>query len=287
MRSLACTLLLASLGAWQSALLAASDAGARGYFRYDQLKLELRHGYAFRVEKNDTPGEFETFLYLTSAPIDAEAAATAFDLDDGVDSQMPSGDEPGGFVRICINSDGSECGLWFLHDNPLESFNTSGFGKFQLDDNGPERFKGSWVVAEPEDFFDKTYQFEMYFDAALAEPASGEDLGAGGGAPGKAYSDYIAALAAGDFVRLRELHGEEGRWMFPEDDPDAARETLKWRRDGVPVKAAILAGVRRGDEAVLMVEGVDRDEIKRRGRVLMARDGGTWRYKSADLDSVD
>ena len=42
-----------------------------------------------------------------------------------------------------------------------------------------------------------------------------------------------------------------------------------------------------GDQAVLWVEGVDRDDIRQRGRVLMRRDGDQWVFAEADLDSVE
>jgi hypothetical protein len=35
------------------------------------------------------------------------------------------------------------------------------------------------------------------------------------------------------------------------------------------------------------VDGVDRDEIRRRGRVLMILDGEIWRYEAHDLESVE
>jgi len=35
------------------------------------------------------------------------------------------------------------------------------------------------------------------------------------------------------------------------------------------------------------VEGADRDEILRRGRVLIQRRDGAWRHVESDLDSVD
>ena len=73
--------------------------------------------------------------------------------------------------------------------------------------------------------------------------------------------------------------------------PPAASETITVPDQEVklefPVVAKILGGRVHGDSAVLRVEGRDRDEILRRGRIEMVKVDGTWRYSQADLDSVD
>jgi hypothetical protein len=112
-------------------------------------------------------------------------------------------------------------------------------------------------------------------------------LPADGGAPGKAYAAYLAALAKGDLPALRRILGEGARWQLPEDDEQSAKQGLKDLRDGKPVSVKILSATQRGDSAVLKVEGVDRDDIKRAGRVLMVKDGDTWRADTQDLGSVD
>ncbi len=68
---------------------------------------------------------------------------------------------------------------------------------------------------------------------------------------------------------------------------DDVRAALKDLRDGTPVQAKVQRGRIAGDTAILWVEGGDRDEILRRGRVLLAREDGAWRFKEADLDTVD
>jgi hypothetical protein len=65
------------------------------------------------------------------------------------------------------------------------------------------------------------------------------------------------------------------------------KESIKDARDGAPVQAKILRGLVDGDRAVLWVEGSDRDDILRAGRVRMEREEGTWRFAEADLESVD
>ena len=80
-------------------------------------------------------------------------------------------DQPAGYVRLCFNPDFSECGIYFSHEEPLESFNTSGYGKLELASKDAKRLAGTWILAEPEDFFDKTYQFDLTFDAEVIATA--------------------------------------------------------------------------------------------------------------------
>lgn len=258
---------------------------ASGSFRYDKLTMEVSNAYAFREEQNDAPGSFKTFVYLTSRPVDGQAAANAFDPGTAIDAEID--DQPAGYVRLCFNADYSECGIYFSHEEPSESFNTSGYGKLELASKDAKHVAGSWILAEPEDFFDKTYQFDLSFDAGVIAPTPGTALPADGGEPGKAYQAWLAAIAKGDFAALRVMLGDSGSWQFPEDDEKSAKENLKYLRDGKPVGVKILKGEQRGDQAILMVEGVDRDDLTLRGRVLMVKGEGGWRQEQSDLDSVD
>jgi len=256
---------------------------ATPYFRYEKTRMEAKHAYAFMREERRGPASIH--LFLTTEALDAQKAADAFDPGSEVDRQV--GSKPGGYVRICITHEGEECGLYFSHHEPLESFNLSGSGEFRLVKQTPTEVEGRWHLDTPADFFGKTYDFDLPFATRVTQPSAGTPLGAGGGDPGKAYQAWVAALAKGDLPVLRRMIGEDRRWLLPQDDGTSAKEALKDLRDGKPVSAKIVSGVQRGDRAVLRVEGVDRDDIRRAGRVLMVREEGAWRLAGEDLGSVD
>ena len=65
------------------------------------------------------------------------------------------------------------------------------------------------------------------------------------------------------------------------------KQSIKDLRDGAPLQAEILRGLVDGGRALLWVEGNDRDDIRRRGRVLMSREDGAWRFSEADLEGAD
>ena len=262
----------------------AADHGS-GHFRKGELRLDTTHVVAVKVDEEVDAAQAQTYVYLSSVVLDAGKIAAAFQPGSAVDGQL--GDGSAGYVRICINADGDECGLYFSHNNPNASFNTSGYGKFALAAAPAGRIAGRWVLAEPDDFFGETYDFDLDFDVAITPPP-GTPLPADGGEPGKAYRAWTAAVAKGDIKVLGALvGGEYDAWRIKSDDADDVRGALKDLRDGTPVQAKVLRGRIDGDSAVLWVEGKDRDDILRRGRVLLQREDGTWRFKEADLDSVD
>jgi hypothetical protein len=263
--------------------MANARAGGDGHFRLGENRIDAKHAIAVANDEGHGAGP-RVFVYLADFPLDAARVAAAFDPEDEVRAEL--GDRAGGYVRVCVDADGSECGMFFNRKQPDDSFNTSGYGTFELKRHDDGRVAGSWVLAEPESFFDQTYDFALRFDVAVT-PLPGQPLPADGGEPGTAYRAWLAALAKGDVAALRQLGDSEHAYRFPEDDPSQVKESIKDLRDGTPLQAKILRGLVDGDRAVLWVEGTDRDDILRGGRVRMQREEGAWRFAEADLESVD
>ena len=259
----------------------AADRGS-GHFRKGETRIDLKHVIAVANDEDDGA---RTFVYLSDIPLDVRKIAAAFQASSAAEAQL--GDGSAGYVRICIDGEGGECGLYFSHNKPNASFNSAGYGAFKLEPAAAGRIAGRWVLAEPGDFFGETYDFDLVFDVAVTPPP-GTPLAAGGGEPGKAYRAWIAAVAKGDLPVLRALvGGDYNGWRLNSEDQGNVKEALKDLRDGTPLQARILRGRIDGDSAVLWVEGKDRDDILRRGRVSMQRVEGAWRYMEADLDSVE
>ena len=216
----------------------AADRGS-GHFRKGEVRLEVKHVVA--VISEEDVGRDRTYVYLSDIPLDAARLAAAFRSSSAAEEQL--GDGSAGYVRICIDGDGSECGLYFSHNKPSASFNSAGYGEFKRASAEPGRVSGRWALTEPGDFFGETYDFDLTFDAAITPPP-GKPLPADGGEPGKAYRDWTAAVAKGDVARLRELvGGDYNSWRIKSDDADDVKSALKDLRDGTPVAAKITSAV--------------------------------------------
>ncbi|MFS8062955.1 MAG: hypothetical protein ACMG5Z_00050 [Luteimonas sp.] len=265
--------------AWPLPGMCAVKGGqASGYFRIGDMRLEVSRAIAVIEDSSGLPEDRRTLVFLSRDALDAGKVAAAFDADDAVREALEG--KPDDYVRLCIDADGSDCGLFF---SP-EGFYTGGYGELTLEKSDTGHITGRWVLAKPEDFFGKSYDFDLHFDAPITS-APGQPLPGGGGEPGVAYNSYLDALAKSDFAALRRETGNA--WHSEGADATAAKEALKSLRDGQPLHADIIRGLLDGDQATLWVEGVDRDDIRRRGRVLMQRVDGGWRYAESDLDSVD
>ena len=265
--------------------LAAAESTGSGYFRMADNKQEYKHAVALSRESNSEPGKREVNIYLTTHPVDPTKAIGGFDLDSGITDQLR--EVNGGMTRVSVNTDGSEGGMWFWVSEPSDTFNTSGYGKFSLTTNTPTRIEGSHVLAEPEDFFDKSYQFDLKFavDVTSAD-FSGDPLPAGGGEAGKAYLAYVAAVKKGDAEYLRSQLGEMAEWMMPKDNEESTKSYIEGLRFGVPVSATVSGGWSQGERAILKVEGKDSDGNTQRGVVLMVKDGERWKEESKDMTTI-
>lgn len=270
--------LLAALALLLSCTSTLASEGADGYFRMGETELRPRHAVAVVEEAIDHPAGSTVMLYMTAEPLDAAAVAAAFDPDAAVREQEPTG----GYLRLCLDEAWQDCGMFY---SP-EGFNLGGYGELAIehDDNG--RIAGRFHLPQPGDFLGTAYEFDFRFDTVIVA-APGDALPAGGGEPGAAYNRYLQAVADGDFALLRSLAGEDGRWRFPEDDPSAARQSLKDARDGTPLQADVLRGRIDRGQATLWVRGIDRDGIARAGRVLMREAPQGWVPAEVDLESVD
>lgn len=275
------TLALAALIAFAPTQSRAADTGS-GHFRMGGSSVKLKHAVAVRYEKHLDPTDDQVFVFLSDHPLDPAIVATAFDPDDG--ARESYGDRSGGYVRVCLTPDGGECGLYYTRNDPSDSFNSSGYGDLSIAAQSRDRIAGRWTLDEPEDFFGKTYDFDLRFDAAIHTPP-GTPLPAGGGDAGVAYRAYAAAVAKGDIVALRDFLGDGAEWRLRDNDGERVKETLKALRDEQPLAPDVLRGRRHSDTVVLWVRGTDRDDIARAGRVRMSWKDGRWSVGEQDLDT--
>jgi hypothetical protein len=120
------------------------------------------------------------------------------------------------------------------------------------------------------------------FELTLATPVMSDDHGAAlpadGGAPGKAYMEYHAALAKSDRAALRPLvSNEQQKFLDDAEKNGKLAATLQAMAEGHPgTSVRITGGFTSGDKAVLLFAG-EASTIKLTGEALMIRESGTWR----------
>ncbi|HVF35071.1 MAG TPA: hypothetical protein VND91_07080 [Candidatus Saccharimonadia bacterium] len=118
-----------------------------------------------------------------------------------------------------------------------------------------------------------------------------------GGEPGKAFVEILEALkpavAAEDVDAAAQLLGDWGLRVLGPTDGDGKPVPLAHRRRHLRmqarrfvVEAKVLGGWQRGDEAIVVIDGVNGAGWIVRGAMKLARVDGRWRYEDGYLIEV-
>lgn len=94
--------------------------------------------------------------------------------------------------------------------------------------------------------------WQLAFDVPVAPAEYGEPLPAGGGEVGTAYAAYHAALVTGDQGALAGLFQREIAARLAEH---GEKVVAAWREDHPTQNYRVVRGFRRGDRALLLIEG--------------------------------
>ncbi len=134
---------------------------------------------------------------------------------------------------------------------------------------------------------EKDRSFELTLAAPILSDDHGAALPADGGAPGKAYMQYHAALGKGDRAALRPLLSNEQQKFLDANQKNGKLDAmLHAMAEGHPGKSVqITGGFSSGDKAVLLIAG-EGSMTKLTGEVLMIKEGGTWRVDD-EITAID
>ncbi len=137
----------------------------------------------------------------------------------------------------------------------------------------------------------KSSEGDRSFDVALDVPIASDDHGAplpaDGGAPGKAYLDYHAALVKRDAKALRPMLSDERREMMAGAEKEGkAAAYMRYLANEHPEKSVqVTKGFSKDKRAVLMIAG-ESSTSKLTGEVVLFNEGGSWRIDDELTDVV-
>jgi len=124
---------------------------------------------------------------------------------------------------------------------------------------------------------DKDRQFEITLNAPVYSDNLGTKQGPGGGAAGKAYLAYHAALVKRDAAQVKKLLVEEQMQAW---EAAAEKHALAGLMDQLaeqdPTTASVTDAFENGERALVLIAGRSA-EGKVRGEVLLHRQGGAWK----------
>jgi len=260
----------------------ASEPSLEGSFTANGEKVELTQVYVFPQKEGfyDAADPTWTLLFVAK-PVEERA------LDDHIWDSA--------YIRLGITKTSEfseepqiEVFSQDIRFSPDQPGNISGgtYPSLELTAFGPEGFAGRVWLAEPQEFFDDTFQYDFTFSAPISHPFApvGDPLPAGGGEPGAAFVAWCAAIHSGDIDRIRKFMPAEQAAML--DDPslkDQLVEDLEFMKMMTPTEPVVIGGSSDGDTAILQVTGtMDGEAVN--GEITMTKTGDSWVSTGAEWE---
>jgi hypothetical protein len=251
-----------------AAAIAADAETASGEFKSQTITLDANSAVAFRGKSFNNQGD-ALIVAVTNARVKSAAIGDYVDRRRVIESRVK--DRNTGVVYFEFKPDGTYRGLsyYFTQGNGCGYCSGDTASTVKLTDGMLSgKLKGTGT--------------ERSFDITLAVPvlsdAHGPALPADGGAPGRAYLDYHAALTKPDRAALKPLLSQDQQesWAGSEKDGKGS-EFLQALLDVHPVTSVrITQGFATPDKAVLLFTG-ESPAGKIVGEALLLNEGGAWR----------
>lgn len=217
------------------------------------------HAAAYVTRDPRDPRTRVAEVILSDAAIDVEAAMATMDPHTHVINQDALDDR--NYVLLWVAPDGNVSMNATFSATMTQFVDKVGDSlKATLTVNTPERVAGRVFTTTPvKTMGGESYTVDLTFDTAVARRPAGTPIAAGGGAPGKALTAFLAAVKAQQWPAIKAGLAPSAVPMFdksynsPEENASSAADLLgAWLpKSGL----TITGGEMRGDVADLEIEG--------------------------------
>lgn len=264
--------LLAGLAALAAPAGEPSPASASGKFEDRNWKVPIHGAYAFWDKSSGTDDDPVLCVAVSNAEFVSDALDGHFDRRHAIGTLFASDEvkvvyfefaEDGRYRGLSYYfASGDGCG--YCYDSKVRSTVKARGGRLA----GTIAYK------------DDAREFDVTLDVPVPPKMWGDPLPADGGAPGRAFIAYAAALAGEDREAVREVldAAQKERW-----DRHAAQEDLdeffQYLWDDVHDRMKTIrltGGFERGDRAVVLFEGSSPILDHLYGEALLRRENGRW-----------
>jgi hypothetical protein len=270
-------LLAAGLSAWVGSAAAADTAS--GSFKNQNVGMDIKSALAFPGKSLLDKGDV-IVVAVTSAEMDADALAAYYDRRRAVDQRVKDGNTGVVFFEFRPNGNYKGYSFYFAPGNGC-GYCGGNMGITTTIKLAKGRLAGTLKGT------DTNRSFDITFDLAVLSDDHGAPLPPDGGAPGKAYLDYHAALVKRDANALRTALSDEGRKIqagaIKEGKGAAYMNYVAKEHPTQSVKIA--KGWSNGKSAVILFDG-EGSVLKLTGEAVLLNQGGTWRVDDELTDVV-
>jgi hypothetical protein len=270
-------LLAAALSAWVGSTAAADTAS--GSFKNQNVGMPIKSALAFPGKSLLDKGDV-IVVAVTSAEMDADALAAYYDRRRAVDQRIKDSNTGVVFFEFRPNGNYKGYSFYFAPGNGC-GYCGGNMGITTTVKLAKGRLAGTVKGT------DTNRSFDITLDLAILSDDHGAPLPPDGGAPGKAYLDYHAALVKRDANALRTALSDEGRKIqagaIKEGKGAAYMNYLAKEHPTQSVKIA--KGWSNGKSAVILFDG-EGSVLKLTGEAVLLNQGGTWRVDDELSDVV-
>jgi hypothetical protein len=276
-------LLMAGLAA-QPALAAGTASGTVNVSKDGTIRVTQAIAYPSRATRNARV--LETEVLLTDTPLTAAAA-----LADALEPHIVAVNDPAlrdrNYVVLAVHTDGNISMNATFSKGMVQYINDTGHDlKVDWTVRNATRLEGRLYSTAPMRTMDgTTYAVDLRFAVDVPAAAAGESLPAGGGDPGQAFVALMAAAESRNWNSIKAGLSPAALKRFEEDyltPAENAENVLDLLKAWIPtLKMKVAGGQRRGDMAILDVEGEMFAGMGSLSLVRMRRVGNTWTFDEA------
>jgi len=246
---------------------------------------------AFRIRDQFNPRTVETYVVLTSKPVDRAAISASLDpysvaINDPATLHAD-------YIAFSVRANGEVAmnahvgGVQYV-DSSGKIMGQTGSLIAKCRENTPTRVACSVKTEAPVKTMDgPAWSIDLSFESDVLSRKPGKPLAKDGGAPGQALLALRAAVAGSDLAKILALltPGEakdyQEDWRTPAENLASAKEMLDIR---LPKKPKITGGeMVANDHAVLEVEGVPYENGRLLYLVEMRLINGRWLYQESSV----
>ncbi len=272
--------------------LGAAHAGPiSGQFVLDGKPVPVSEAAAFRVRDQFNPRTVETYVMLTSKPVDRAAIQASLDPYSVAINDPAARDAD--YLAFSVRANGEVSmnahvgGTQYL-DSSGTIMGQRGSLIAKCRENTPARVACSVKTEKPVKPMDgPAWSVDLSFEADVLSRAPGKPLAKDGGDPGKALLELRTAVGGADLAKILALlaPGEaksyQEDWRTPAENLASAKEILDVR---LPKQPKITGGeLVAADHAVLEVEGVPYENGHMLYLVEMRLIDGRWVYEQSSV----
>ena len=283
-------------GLWGLALAlpglgAAHASPISGQFVLAGKPVPVKEVAAFRVRDQFNPRTFETYVMLTTKPVDRAAISAS------VDPYAVAINDPAvhdaDYLAFSVRANGetsvnAHVGGTQYVDSSGKIMGQQGSLIAECKENTPTRVACRVRTAKPVKAMDgPTWSMDLSFEAEVLARAPGKPMAKDGEAPGKALLALRAAVGGKDLAKILALLTPEQAksyqedWRTPEENLASAKDILDVR---LPKQPKITGGeLMAADHAILEVEGVPYENGHMLYLVEMRLVDGHWVYEQSSV----